>query len=199
MDEIVRRAMLRWPNVPAVFGWLSLDMRGQWLIRGEPIGNALLAEFIDRNYDCDEHGRWFFQNGPQRVFVALAYAPWILRMQGENALTTHTQRPVQQVTAAYIDREGVLVLGTEHGAGIVDDRDLEAFARHFTGPSGSVLSEDALTEWLDKLQSGQLVNLCLEWHGKEIPVAPMEACDVPRRFGYVRQPQPLPQERANPG
>ncbi|HET8728586.1 MAG TPA: DUF2946 family protein, partial [Alphaproteobacteria bacterium] len=32
MDESVLRAMTKWPNVPAVYGWLQLDQRGNWLI-----------------------------------------------------------------------------------------------------------------------------------------------------------------------
>jgi hypothetical protein len=196
MDDIVRRAMLKWPNVPAVFGWLGLDMRGQWLIQGEHVGNALLAQFIDRNYGCDRHGRWFFQNGPQRVFVALAYAPWILRVEGEDALT-HTRLPVQQVTAACMDRGGVLVLGTEHGAGIVDDRDLEGLSGRFTDAVGNTLSEDELTEWLDRLQAGQHTGMRLRWQDQQIAVQPIEAHEVPGHFGYARDPQPLPQERAN--
>jgi hypothetical protein len=79
MDESVRAALARWPNVPSVYGWLSLDRRGNWLIKGERIGNPAVPEFIARNYECDERGRWFFQNGPQRVFVTLAYLPFVLR------------------------------------------------------------------------------------------------------------------------
>ncbi|MGB3277244.1 MAG: DUF2946 family protein, partial [Castellaniella sp.] len=30
MDDQVLAAMARWPNVPAVHGWLSLTARGQW-------------------------------------------------------------------------------------------------------------------------------------------------------------------------
>mgnify|MGYP003344108236 FL=1 len=77
MDEIVRQAMAKWPNVPAVHGWLALDRRGNWLIKGETISNAQINEFIARNYTHDEAGRWFFQNGPQRVFVELAYTPMV--------------------------------------------------------------------------------------------------------------------------
>ena len=33
MDPIVRRAIARWPNVPAVYGWLKLDRRGRWSVR----------------------------------------------------------------------------------------------------------------------------------------------------------------------
>ncbi|HMN64893.1 MAG TPA: DUF2946 family protein, partial [Burkholderiaceae bacterium] len=38
MDEQVLHAMARWPDVPAVWGWLRLDRRGRWLLvdRGRP-------------------------------------------------------------------------------------------------------------------------------------------------------------------
>src|ERR1051326_6893112 len=29
MDEIVARSLAKWPNVPAVYGWLALDRRGK--------------------------------------------------------------------------------------------------------------------------------------------------------------------------
>ena len=82
VDAVVLRAMAKWPNVPAVFGWLSLDRRGRWLLRGEPIGNAAARQFISRNYQSDPHGRWFFQNGPQRVFVEPVFAGGHLRRAG---------------------------------------------------------------------------------------------------------------------
>src|SRR5919204_365486 len=80
MDPLVARAMAKWPNVPAVYGWLALDRRGNWLIRStsttqpfERITNAALREFIARNYEADSAGRWYFQNGPQRVYVTIGY------------------------------------------------------------------------------------------------------------------------------
>lgn len=79
MDQVVLRSMAQWPQLPAVYGWLALDRRGNWLLK-EPgserfgrIGNAAMRDFISRNYAADERGRWFFQNGPQRVYVQLAY------------------------------------------------------------------------------------------------------------------------------
>ena len=77
MDPIVARAMARWPNVPAVYGWLALDRRGNWLIKGERITHQSMREFIARNYQPDDAGRWYFQNGPQRVYVTLAYTPLV--------------------------------------------------------------------------------------------------------------------------
>ncbi|VVD81466.1 DUF2946 family protein [Pandoraea anhela] len=90
MDEIVRQAMAKWPNVPHCYGWLALDRRGQWRMRdeqvqaegtaGDPIRHDALIAFIARNYASDEAGRWYFQNGPQRVYVSLAYAPLVVRL-----------------------------------------------------------------------------------------------------------------------
>src|SRR4051812_44740937 len=80
MDDIVLRGMAKWPNVPSVYGWLSLDRRGQWRIQGESISNRHVIAFIGRNYYHDERGCWFFQNGPQRVFVTLDYTPMVLRI-----------------------------------------------------------------------------------------------------------------------
>ncbi|XOT98625.1 DUF2946 family protein, partial [Alcaligenes pakistanensis] len=34
--------------------------------------------FFNRNYQADEKGRWFIQNGPQRVYVRLDAAPLIV-------------------------------------------------------------------------------------------------------------------------
>ncbi len=90
MDDIVRQALAKWPNVPHCTGWLLLDRRGNWRMRdeaaqasgapGEPIRHEALLGFINRNYDADERGQWFFQNGPQRVYVELGYTPWVVRL-----------------------------------------------------------------------------------------------------------------------
>ena len=67
MDEIVRAALKKWPNVPACYGWLALDARGDWYLRdervqaagafpavkGSRVDHAKLREFIHRNYAAD--------------------------------------------------------------------------------------------------------------------------------------------------
>jgi hypothetical protein len=121
MDRSVLAALAKWPNVPDVFGWLSLTARGEWRIRGEPIGNAAIRAFVSRNYASDNKGRWYFQNGPQRVFVTLDAMPWVIRVS--NGLSTHTGVPVHACTAAVLLDDGRIVLQTDLGAGIVDDRD----------------------------------------------------------------------------
>jgi hypothetical protein len=122
MDEAVLKGMVKWPNVPSVYGWLALDRRGNWLINGERIGNPGVIEFIARNYEADERGRWFFQNGPQRVFVTLAYAPFVLRTTGgagQLMLQTHTGQEIEHFSGVWLDEEGTLVLRWAGGVGTV--------------------------------------------------------------------------------
>lgn len=132
MDQSVVRGMARWPDVPAVYGWLALDRRGNWLLR-EPgserfsrIGNAALRDFMARNYAADALGRWFFQNGPQRVYVKLAYTPLVVHYEGD-ALFDHCGRPVETLET-YLDDEGSLLILGQRGIGLLDDRDLARFA-----------------------------------------------------------------------
>ena len=126
MDEIVARSMARWPNVPAVYGWLSLDRRGNWRIKGERIANAALREFIARNYLADERGCWYFQNGPQRVFVELAYTPLVVHYEGETLLD-HCARPFPSGNI-FQDEEGSVLIEGGGGIALLDDRDLERMA-----------------------------------------------------------------------
>jgi hypothetical protein len=133
MDPIVARAMARWPNVPAVYGWLSLDRRGNWLIRSasatkrfERVTNPTMRDFIGRNYEADNAGRWYFQNGPQRVYVMLAYTPLVAHYEGD-ALADHCGQPfVPQ--AVYLDDEGSVLMKGARAVALLDDRDLARFA-----------------------------------------------------------------------
>lgn len=133
MDEIVARSLAKWPDVPAVYGWLALDRRGNWLIRApsasqrfERIGNAALREFIGRNYEHDGKGRWFFQNGPQRVYARLAYTPLVVRHDG-SALVDHCGRPFS-ASATWLDDEGSLLMAGSGTVALLDDRDLARYA-----------------------------------------------------------------------
>jgi hypothetical protein len=125
--------MAKWPDVPDVYGWLSLDRRGNWLIRStsatpsfEKIGNLALREFISRNYQPDARGCWYFQNGPQRVFVALAYTPLVVHFEGA-ALFDHCGRRFQPAQS-FLDDEGCVLMQGRLGIGLLDDRDLTGFA-----------------------------------------------------------------------
>lgn len=148
LDDAVIRAMARWPNVPAVHGWLRLTRRGRWMLidRGRPdfdeardgqgseITSPPILDFIGRNYLPDAHGRWFWQNGPQRVYVDLDAAPLYFRLlepadrrthqASDRTVITHTGYPVTRIDRAALDEDGQVWLLTDLGPGCVDDRDL---------------------------------------------------------------------------
>jgi hypothetical protein len=127
MDQTVLRSMAKWPDVPDVYGWLSLDRRGNWLIKNEKIGNSALREFISRNYRADARGCWYFQNGPQRVFVNLAYTPLVARLEC-GSFVDHCGRRFGEPRGIWLDDEGSVLLAGALGPAVLDDRDLAAFA-----------------------------------------------------------------------
>ena len=188
MDDIVLAAMLKWPKVPHCHGWLALDARGNWFMRddraqaagpfpqvkGSRVEHAKLLDFIQRNYAPDALGAWYFQNGPQRVYVDLEAAPRVWRLQpdpgggdsgGAGACTVHahTGEAAAQVKSSWLDESGRLFLDTDIGYGLVHTLD--------TG-----VAADAV--------------VCGLWQPQTLPFSQM-----PGRFGYVLTPRPqAPQE-----
>jgi len=194
MDEIVLRGMAKWPNVPAVYGWLALDRRGNWLIKGERIPNQLVTAFIGRNYARDARGCWYFQNGPQRVFVNLDYAPFVYRIVSPDnaplALEAHNGRPVRAVSGAWMDENGALLLETDIGAGSVHDRDLERLLPHLIDANGNPLPEAVIDEIMEQVEHGKRLPLWLKFRESNVRIEPIAAREAAGRFGFVAQPEP---------
>ena len=197
MDEIVIRAMQKWPDVPNVFGWLKLDRRGNWLVKtraereGEPIfdriSNQAVIDFIGRNYQADERGRWFFQNGPQRVFVTLEYTPLVYRLRADRkSVETHTGVAATTLERAWVDDGGMLVLETEIGLGVVLDRDLPALLEGI-GVADGAPADDAAIE---SLAAGKGPMLALALGRRRVPLGSITAAEVARRFGFDPAPKP---------
>lgn len=150
MDEIVKAAMAKWPNVPACVGWLGLDARGRWWMRddraqaagpfagpgsctqsrGSCLRHDKLIAFIERNYACDESGQWYFQNGPQRVFVELEAAPWVLRLSVDGgALKVNDHRGDRVPMGLWlVDEAGRAYMVTARGLGVVHTQDMHVLA-----------------------------------------------------------------------
>ena len=141
MDDIVRQAMAKWPRVPHCHGWLGLDARGRWYLRdadaqaqgpfaggpqaakGSLLEHVKLIAFIGRNYACDATGQWYFQNGPQRVFVELEITPFIWRVDGDFSVTAHTGAPACELRCL-LDEIGRVYLESDIGFGLVHSMDM---------------------------------------------------------------------------
>jgi len=188
MDAIVLAALAKWPNVPAVFGWLELTARGAWRIRGEPIANRTIVEFIGRNYGVDPRGRWFFQNGPQRVFVELEATPWIYRLAPGSPLSTHTGAQPRTLGAAALLDDGRVVLVTDLGAGLVDDRDAALLLRAVTDFAGMPLSDRGLERWFAGKDEAFVSATALNLDSYACRIERMRFSELEQRFGFVRVP-----------
>lgn len=203
MDEQVLGAMQKWPDVPAVYGWLSLNAQGDWLLHtdggarggqsGEKIANAQIRHFMNRNYAANEAGEWFFQNGPQRVFVDLACAPYIVRLADDmQTLITHNELPVTGISQWLLDEQGRLYMQTEHGAAMLAGRDMGLLSTRLQVMSGAGMPAAPTPldqNHLQALQDGSTLPVSL--NGAPDWTAPMqwlESAHIPARLGFVREP-----------
>lgn len=171
MDDIVKRALAKWPDVPSCYGWLGLDMRGRWYLRdaaaqarggfaisrGDLLCHPGLIDFIGRNYLCDADGQWYFQNGPQRVYVELELTPWVWRVAADRRVSSHTAVSTL-VRETYCDQYGRLYVDSAIGLGLVHS--------------------------LDVAQAAELID-----SGAWSRPHDMLAEHLPSRFGYTLSPQ----------
>lgn len=195
MDAEVLKSMARWPGVPEVYGWLSLSRRGQWLVKGERVGHAGLADFISRNYGADARGRWYFQNGPQRVYVALEAAPLVLHTDGSGQLRTHTGARFDHPRAAFLDEQGNLYLDSPEGCGAVRDDDLSRVLEGLVSPRDPAYNWDALLQWWESAPAGVPppgTGLRLHLGDTDLPLHRIDASRLAQRCGFDPAPQPAP-------
>ena len=176
MDDIVKQAMAKWPNVPDCYGWLGLDARGNWFMRddrvqaqgpcadgtvqskGSQLKHEKLIEFIQRNYQPDAQGQWFFQNGPQRVYVELEATPLIWRVNNDFSIQDHTGQAAH-VQCCLLDEQGRVYLQADTGFGLVHSMDMNQVA--------------------DAVEQGRWL------------VQDVMAADLAQRFNFVDSPQRL--------
>ncbi|WP_395405104.1 DUF2946 family protein [Pseudoduganella sp. UC29_106] len=194
MDEIVKQAMAKWPNVPHCYGWLALDARGNWRMRderaqhfnepGDKLRNAALVGFIVRNYLKDERGCWYFQNGPQRVYLNLEATPFIARTDPLQGFMLHTGAPLGVPDEAWLTEAGELILRSGDTVAQLDDRDF-AQVLPLLELDGTPVSDEALLDWLEHAD-GELV---LRTGGRAVPVSPLARGDV-EQLGFRKQPAP---------
>ncbi len=189
MDELVLAAIAKWPNVPAVYGWLALTARGDWRLRNERIDNLAIRAFIGRNYAVDAAGRAYFQNGPQRVYVDLERTPWIYRVGPDGAVTAHTDAAPRELKRAALLDDGTLVLVTDLGPGAIDDRDVAHALRAVTDYMALPLNEQGLNRWLDGKDEAFIAPKLLQLSGEQTCIERLRAGELAQRFNFVKSPR----------
>ena len=169
IDKSVQKAMAKWPDVPECFGWLNLNRRAEWSIKGEKIHHVKTQRFLQRNYNFDKLGRWFVQNGPQRVFVSLEYTPRLYGFSSHSGFYIHNEAKIPVLLDFFLDEYGNLLLSTSLGVGVVDDRDLSAAS--------------------DLIEAVNDIPTELSYRGKNYKIKPIAKALVPKHFGFVQNPR----------
>jgi|APCry1669189534_1035231.scaffolds.fasta_scaffold03538_2 hypothetical protein len=207
MDQHIAQALQKWPKVPHCYGWLSFDRRGEWRIlneyaqehqlTGDLITHAGFKHYIEQHLAHDELGNYFFQNGPQRVFIHLTFSPWVVRFypltQGKWEIRTTFGDPVEPL-GCFLDEAGQISFEALYKTrrvtvenhfeeeqvkcvGLLHDHDLEifsAFAKIFQNSCGGI---------------GEFL-----WQ-KKLPIEPVLCKEIPQRYRFIAEPTPPSQFR----
>ena len=161
-------------------------------LAGSVIQHLALNEFISRNYACDSLGRYFFQNGPQRVFITLDATPWIARIiptESGPQLLTQCATEIKPQGALSDEKGNIYITGlipqsssdqinataftkTESlSVALLHDHDLDLFSEQ------SQVQEDACSfrgSW--------------QWNGKSLPIEPIHSAELSERFHFIKAP-----------
>lgn len=193
MDEIVKQALAKWPSVPHCYGWLALDARGAFRMRdeaaqrtdspGDIIRHTALLAFIYRNYTHDDRGAWFFQNGPQRVYVDLEITPFIARTDPLHQFVLHDGEVMSGIDAVCLTEHGQLVLGNGRQIATLDDRDLVQ-CLPLLKIQGRIVDDEQLMHWL----ASPTDDLSLNTLQGDLPVRWVKSDLLASDFGFIKRP-----------
>ena len=159
---------------------------------GQVITHRALNEFISRNYARDSLGRYFFQNGPQRVFITLDSTPWVARItpsENGSELISQCHNPIEASGALSDENGNIYIVGKvnqliyrqENKASftkedcktvaLLHDHDLDHFSRL------AKLHEEACSfggSW--------------EWQGKQLPLDLIHSEELAAHFQFIAKP-----------
>ena len=161
-------------------------------LAGSVIQHVVLNEFISRNYACDSLGRYFFQNGPQRVFITLDATPFIARIipsQSGPQILTQCGTEIKPHGALCDERGNIYITGNilqsfsdqidsaaftkaeSPSVALLHDHDLDLFSEQ------SKVQEDACSfrgSWL--------------WDCKDLSIEPIHSIELSKRFHFIKSP-----------
>ena len=156
-----------------------------------------MNEFIARNYACDTKGRYFFQNGPQRVFITLDATPWIVRIiptDAEPNLLTQCQSSFKPQGALSDESGNIYITGLVKNT-VDESVDAENTSNDFIQiecPSIALLHDHDLDFFADLAKLRE--EACSfggswSWHGETLPLDPIHSDELSERFSFVKKPK----------
>lgn len=164
------------------------DDRAQALgLPGDKIVHTALLGFINRNYACDEQQRWFFQNGPQRVYVDIELTPYIARTDPAEDFLLHTGASLPALSAVYLTDNGRLLLVAGSTVAAVDDRDMASCLAALRIDGSNAGDEQLLTWMADPVAASTA--LTLRHAGQDLQVQHLRDDDIAHQFQFVAQPR----------
>lgn len=200
MDEQVIRSLVKWPAVPVCRGWLAFDRRGTWRMRneyaqanslpGDAIHHEGLIHFIQRNLAHNEAGEWFFQNGPQRVYIDLSYTPFIAKIYPSNngaSLKTTDGRDIHPIEI-YLDECGQILMSCELIIQIAKNSDPSIATFENKLETVFVLLHDHDLELFSK--SAEFTNACgyagkWRWNNKDYEINLISSKEIKKHHGLL--------------
>lgn len=162
---------------------------------GQVIEHLALKEYISRNYARDNAGRYFFQNGPQRVFINLITTPWIARItpnEGTLKIVTQCQTEINPSSALSDEQGNIYIVGSIEQT-ICKDLAAQEFKTE-------ICTSIALLHDHDLDQFSELAKLHEEacsfggswnWQGKQLPLDPIHSSELSKLFEFTKDPQAL--------
>lgn len=176
-----------WPLDPLVFGLLGLDRRGLWQHRGRTIRQEPLNHYFHQNYRVDSCGRWYIHNGPQRLYIDLAYTPWVFHLK-KDSLQTHTHQVSRILKSVWLDENGVMILETEHGPGMLREDALFELLDCFCDRQGNAMCDNPLDPSLAVFGRPSKPKLYFKWRQHLLPVGWIHSKVVAYRFKFIDRP-----------
>ena len=203
MDQNVIDSLKKWPNVPFCYGWLAFDRRGDWRMRnefaqvnklpGDIIRHVALKEFIERNYARDLNGQFFFQNGPQRVFVTLGYTPWVVRLLPDQESWKFQTTSGIDITPKHclLDENGQILI--EASFPVIQEQQNSEVSFEKTECISIALLHDHDLEIFSSLaqmtQNACSLNGQLNWKNHQIDIEEVLSSDLSKRYHFITEPK----------
>ena len=87
-----------------------------------------------------------------------------------------------------VDDTGDILFETEHGIGLLEDRDLAKFIEILELHAGTGTHNDDIGALIGGLNADNCSELEVQWHGRTIVARAMRAAIIPESFGFITAP-----------